>query len=361
MKSAALTMVLAALAASSFGDIQLRRDSVVKVTFDSTVSLRRNHEGDTFTASVAEGPDLPQGSKFLGRVTEIHPAERNRPAYMDLRFEAVRLPDGQTFPVSAVPVKMDYVRRDANGRFRIDQPKVRKENYVLGGLLGGTLLGAILHKPFEGAFVGVLAGIIVGETSADSSAEGAAVHRGDAMGALIQEDARLNGSYSWNGTARPDDPYGRDWNKPRNDDDPFGSNRNPRSGDDPFGTSHRREPRPNPRDASISVGDQSLRFKSEESAYWADQTLMVPLKRVGEQLHLSPDEVNDSHVLYLSNDDMTARFELGDSFYRLNGRKQSLSVPLELRNGLLYGPLDLFSQLNLGTVRLNGTKIEKQA
>ena len=169
MKLFFASLTIATLVSAALADVQLRRDTVVKVTFDSSISLRHNREGDTFTATVTDGPDLPIGSKFLGRVAEIHPPDDRHPGYMNLRFDAVRLGSGETFAVHAVPVKLNYVREDGSGRLRVDQPKVRKENFVLGGLLGGLLGGALLHKPFEGAFVGVLAGIVVGESSATDS------------------------------------------------------------------------------------------------------------------------------------------------------------------------------------------------
>lgn len=387
MKLALVPITLAALVGSAFGDLDLRKNTVVKVTFDQSVSLRRNQEGDRFTATVAEGPDLPVGSKFLGQVVEIHPADGPHKAYMDLRFDGVRLPNGDTFNVRAVPVKMDYLKRDDDGRFRIDQPKVRKENYVLGGLLGGTLLGSLVHKSFEGAFVGVLAGIIVAESSAADSAEGIAVRRGAAMGALIQEDVRPGDAYRGADT-RPvndgDDPYGRAKpSKPQDDDpyalsrptresDPVRQNDPPRqSDDDPFGRrnnsvrdlygdGHRREPRPL-RDIAITIDDRRLSFPNDQAPYWSETSLMVPLKVVSSQVGLQVDQANEGHVLYLSNDDVSMRLEQGERTIRLNGRRQRLPRAIEIRDGVLYGPVDLFNQMRLGTVRINGTKLEKPA
>ena len=374
MKLFFASLTIATLVSAALADVQLRRDTVVKVTFDSSISLRHNREGDTFTATVTDGPDLPIGSKFLGRVAEIHPPDDRHPGYMNLRFDAVRLGSGETFAVHAVPVKLNYVREDGSGRLRVDQPKVRKENFVLGGLLGGLLGGALLHKPFEGAFVGVLAGIVVGESSATDSSEGYVVRRGDAIGALIQEDVRSgDGSYNpdYQAQTRNDDPFGRPAKdqsggyQPRpNSDDPFAKQPANRDGDpysrprttgniDPFAANHRRDPR-SAADVSLAVGDQTLSFAKDQAPYWSDS-----IKSVASQLKIETDEVSDGHVLYLSNEDFTARIEQGQSSVRVNGRHSSIDRSIEGRGGVLYGPISLFSQLHIGTVRINGTKLDK--
>lgn len=390
MKTVLSAFAFATIAASAHADFQLRRDAVVKVTFDQTVSLRHNREGDAFSATAADGQDVPSGSRFLGHITEIHAAQDGRPAYIDLHFDALRLPDGSTFKVRAVPVKMDYLRRDSDGHFRIDQPRVRKENYVLGGLLGGTFLGALLHKPFEGAFAGVLAGILVGESNSVDSSEGIAVRRGDAMGALIQEDVRWDASYPGNSEnySYDDDPFGR--RRSRNDDlgsrsssgnndDPFGhrwaieSQENsaaqaPARTDDPFGRANhstngddayrndRHETRID-RDVVVTFDDKMLSIPKDQPAYWSDKVLMVPLKAVASQAGLSTDEVNDGRALYLTNDDMTIRLERDQTRFRVNGTTDTLPRKIELRDGVWYGPINLFSQTHIRTVRISGTKI----
>ncbi|MFX6827071.1 hypothetical protein ABTH45_19375, partial [Acinetobacter baumannii] len=63
MKTVLSAFAFATIAASAHADFQLRRDAVVKVTFDQTVCLRHNREGDAFSATAADGQDVPSGSR----------------------------------------------------------------------------------------------------------------------------------------------------------------------------------------------------------------------------------------------------------------------------------------------------------
>lgn len=67
---------------------------------------------------------LPYGTLLEGRVTRVqHAGRMRRPAEMDLRFDAISLPDGQTAPISAVlssvsGSKLENARIDNEGNLK---------------------------------------------------------------------------------------------------------------------------------------------------------------------------------------------------------------------------------------------------
>src|SRR5689334_8362416 len=88
---AALAVLQAAMAQET---IRLKRGLVIPVRFQDELSLRDSRVGDRFSAIVENDRDLPSGTVFEGRVSDIRRGSGDKAGYMDLDFESVLLPDG---------------------------------------------------------------------------------------------------------------------------------------------------------------------------------------------------------------------------------------------------------------------------
>lgn len=339
----ALTLALPTLASAA--DIRLYGDQVVPVTFDDEISLKENRRGDRFTATVVDDRDLPRGTRFEGRIVDIQQKRDDRPAFVDMEFTSVRLPDGTRANLRAVPIRLDdrYVRRDRDGRFVADRKAIRKENVVIGGAVGGLILGSIFKKPFEGAFIGALAGIVLGETGALNQKTEVAITRGQKVGALIERNATIRYNGDWYGR---DDRNGRydDWdnrNRDRDRDDNWYNDRDDRYRDE----------------WTVRYNNRDLRFARDEQPYRLGDTLMVPLESAARQMDLDIERIGNSRVFFVEDRDSSLRLEQDSTSYRLNGRRGTLPRALVERRGVVFAPLEALALLKPNAVTLNGGRI----
>src|SRR5271165_212539 len=111
--AAALATVAFAVAAP----IEVRKNTVIPVRFDSQLSTGTSQRGDLFTASAEFDNIFPLGTKFDGHVVRVEHKTDRHPASMDLAFDDVRLADGSRQPIAGVPIPLTskYVDRDRGG------------------------------------------------------------------------------------------------------------------------------------------------------------------------------------------------------------------------------------------------------
>jgi len=84
--------------------------SVLKVRLSDAIGSDRSHEGDRFTATVnneGTGYNLPAGTRVEGVVTEVQPANNDRPGMLDVDFRTLQLPDGRSYPLVGAPTSLD--------------------------------------------------------------------------------------------------------------------------------------------------------------------------------------------------------------------------------------------------------------
>ena len=134
----------------------------IKAVLDTPLSSKTSNVGDRFTATINDpvmGNDgsvaIPAGSKISGEVVQSEsgktlPMVRGR-GKLNMRFEQVLLPSGQSFPLRATLVSVN----DTNGK------KTGSTNEE--GQVSSTTKGTTAAKDVGiGAGVGTLAGLIFG-------------------------------------------------------------------------------------------------------------------------------------------------------------------------------------------------------
>ncbi len=94
---------------------------------------------------------IPAGSVVSGEVTNAEQAGRvGGKAKLTLAFRKIELPDGKSYPISALPLNLE-----GEGTAKGDIEK------VVGGAVGGGILGGVLGGK-KGAGKGAAAGTIAG-------------------------------------------------------------------------------------------------------------------------------------------------------------------------------------------------------
>jgi hypothetical protein len=145
--------------------------STIHCRLIQTLNTKLNFRGDRFAAGVTEplmrnGQEaIPYGSTLEGRLAEVQrPGRVKGVGQMLLTVELVKLPDGRSFPLSAVltnaygPKNVEVKGTEG----RVDGPSGKgKTALVVGGLAGGgSLMGLIFGHPFVGMVVGGTAGLV---------------------------------------------------------------------------------------------------------------------------------------------------------------------------------------------------------
>ncbi len=331
--SKTLIALLAALPALAVaGSIEIPRNTVIEVVSDQDLSIKRAHEGDRFSVTVTGERDLPRGSKLQGEILRIEPKRGDKPAYMDLEFNALLLPDGSRQRIEALPISLDNknIERGRDGRMVANSKKVKSEYYVGGGLIGGLIVGALVKKPFEGAFIGTLAGIILSESEKQKNNQDLVLRKGSKLGALLLQDLSVDNRDQFN----RDDRY-RDQDRNRDRD-------NGRGGFD------------------LRYDDRALAFEGGATPYMSGQTIMVPLNSTARQLRLQVDRTDER--IFIENDTHVMKLYVGEKAFRLDGaRRGDLTASVEERNGEIFVPLEAFAPLVERPLYANGTEVKLPA
>ncbi|MHB8636346.1 MAG: stalk domain-containing protein [Fimbriimonadaceae bacterium] len=289
------------LAAAS--PLEVRKNDVIPVRFDSRLSTADSRRGDTFTATPERDDVFPRGATVEGHVVRVTAKTKRRAASMDLAFDDVRMPDGSRYDIVGVPIPLSskFVDRDRDGHY-VAKPAIRKDTAVGIGALAGLIIGTILHKPFEGTFVGTLAGILVASSAgADDSL---VINQGAEAGVLFQRTVRFD-SLSARSTSEPQD-----------------------------------SPVDDSASLDVKIGDHTLRYTSDIAPFQVGSTLMVPIQATAKQLGLSYDETGSS--IFTESDTHSLRFEQNSSDYRIDGRSATLAAAVVRRNGVWYAPARAF-------------------
>ena len=146
----------------------VRRDSVIPMRLDETISSDHSRAGDRFTATVRGESgryfEFPDGAVVEGIVRRAEPARGQHAGVLDIRFTDLKLPDGSSYPISGYATNLDDKRisRSRDGRFvaRQSNGKVVRDAEIGAG--AGLLLGSVRGRALGGAVAGGAIGAIVG-------------------------------------------------------------------------------------------------------------------------------------------------------------------------------------------------------
>jgi hypothetical protein len=141
--------------------------TVLHCRLTQTLTTHLNAQGDSFTADVTEPVTIdgreviPAGAKIEGRIAQLqHPGRIRGVGEMRLAAEKVVMPDGATYPLSAILAAVygaDAMVHGEEGNVKGPNSQLRTLKEVGVGMGGGGLVGTIF-----GGFTGTLVGGAIG-------------------------------------------------------------------------------------------------------------------------------------------------------------------------------------------------------
>lgn len=201
------------IASSAVADsVKLYRDDVIPVVMQSELTFKESRQGDRFKATVSDSHMLPFGSRLEGVVNRVEQKHGNKPAFMDIEFTTIILPDGHRTSFHGTPIALskNYVTQDKYGRWEAKKG-VKKETVVLGATAGGLVLGALIKKPFEGAILGALVGILGAETDTEHIGDGdVVIPKGSKVGARVDSNLSVEFDGRWDTADSRNSDYDRE-------------------------------------------------------------------------------------------------------------------------------------------------------
>jgi type IV secretion system protein VirB10 len=165
-----------AVAASTERKVRLAEGTKIVFSLNDRLSTKTSRAGDEFSGvvsrSVRIGEDIviPEGSAVHGKVTRVErPGRVKGRAQLELRFEAIELPDGTELPISASLTELDEKEKE----------KVTEE----GGVEGEGSKKRDAATIGAGAGIGAAIGAITG--GGKGAATGAAIGAGAGTGVVL--------------------------------------------------------------------------------------------------------------------------------------------------------------------------------
>lgn len=336
------------MAQTRYDRVVLEENTVIPVVLDREISSQTARRGDRVQARVrVEGDEylgIPEGSRVEGRVQEVQRHRGDQPGVLDIEFNRLRTPDGQTYPLNAslVSLNNDSVERREDGRIvaRANRGKDRTK-FIGYGAGAAAILGALTRGGklrLTDILLGAAAGYAYGESVKDKGRPSDVnLRAGTEFGLALErqivlrdEEDRLSSRYgSASPSSRTDryDRYDRT-TRTRTSDRYSDSNR-----------------------YSDSDRDVRVDFSGSARPYQLGGVWMLPVRTVldaagvdyrfdtgRKELHVS----NTMNGLRVGTDSRAVRFD--------DGSRNTLPQPVVLRNGTLYAPVRFFEMATMRRV-----------
>jgi hypothetical protein len=150
--------------------------TVIPATLETRVSSRDTRSGDLVRARINDFVtrpvnyergifDFPNGSMIEGRVVSAVPRNGNRPGMIEMDFNRIVLPDGQSFPINGALTSLNGngVYRNSNGMLVTrNSSKDNRMVYAGYGAGAGLLVGLLTKRPLEDLAIGGILGYLAG-------------------------------------------------------------------------------------------------------------------------------------------------------------------------------------------------------
>ena len=181
--------------------ISIPAESVIPVTLDQAISSDSAYVGQTFSATVVSDQpgdsEFPQGTKILGRVSQVQKKAGGEPGVLELQFTGARLPDNSQVALNGSLISMDNDSvKTVGGRVVAQGNKGSKDTLkVVGiGTGAGFVIGKLLKKNSTvTALLGAAGGYLYDKSKGSKAAE-ARLAAGSKLG------VRLNSGVSYRDT-----------------------------------------------------------------------------------------------------------------------------------------------------------------
>ena len=342
----ALVINLSALSITgALADRTVRLDpgAVIPVRLSDTISSNSSQKGDTFSGTVktmdGENYGLPVGTRIDGVVTGVRPQRNNDPGIIEVAFQRVRMPDGESFPIEGSLIGLDNksVDRRSDGRL-IAKPSHQNDRLTYAGMGAGAglIVGLITKRPLEDAVLGGLLGYgFSALQKGHSNARDVVLKPGTELGVRIDRRAML--------TAYRDPQSSRLHRTAGTDDYRVAPDRQEYDG------SARIDDGADPTDVGVLVDDRDVSFDSTARPIIGHNGIvLVPVIPVLRAARVPYTYDSRTQTLRATGTADPVRLAIGSSIAVVNGtHRVRLDAPAQRISGTMYAPMK-FLQMATG-------------
>lgn len=159
--------------------ISIPADTVVPVTLDQALSSENAYVGQTFSATVDSSrsgdSEFPQGTKLMGRVSQVQKQNGSEPGVLGLTFDQARLPNNTNVNLRGSLISMDNDSvKTVDGRVIAQGQKGKNDSLKVVGIGAGAgyVIGRLLKKNSTvTALLGAAGGYLYNKSKGDKPAE----------------------------------------------------------------------------------------------------------------------------------------------------------------------------------------------
>ncbi len=341
--------------------ITLDAGTVIPVKLDGKLSSKDNRKGDTFTAKIKVdgGNDyvgLPDGTTIEGRILSAKQKDGKNAGTLELGFQRLRMPSGQSFPIEGSLIGLDgkSVNKDSNGRIvakpGTENKRVTYAGYGAGaGVLVGLLSGGKLN--LSNLLLGGLLGYAAGSTQkASDNVRDVELKSGTEMGVRLDKKTTLRYSSELDAqdydNTKPhrnsDGTLNRNDDATRNRNDDATRNRLDRSRN---GRRQNEDQDPNidaPQsrasgDIGVLIGDRDVTFDSTAQPVMTEGKVWVPLIPVLKSARIKYTTSNNGMTIMAPNS--TVKLSVGSRIVMDGNRRTRVDYSPRRMNGTIYVPV----------------------
>jgi hypothetical protein len=329
MVASAASLQPAAAKAATRAVVVLPEGTVIPVGLDTALSSATNRKGDRFDVSVRSTQDgdaeFPIGTKIEGIVMETQLAGNGQPGMLDLGFRDVILVSGERLRAQGSLISLDEKNTQmSNGRL-VATPANRSSSdrtkFIAIGAGAGLILGKLTKHTLEGTLLGALGGYLYSE----SQRKKAAVPTNVAVAAGAEFGVRLDRALSYT--------PGRAFVLARD------SYLHPQL-----------LPVSVPlRDISVAMDGRNIAFAGGREPVENRGIVLVLLQPVMAEAQVGYDYDESRQTVRIDTPDEGALYlKIGSSYALLEGGRENLETPAQVRGGQVFVPLH-FLALATGT------------
>lgn len=338
------------VAAPAYADrVTLPSGTVIPLKLNVELSSKENRPGDKFTAKLRTGKDdagLPPGTYVTGVVRESLPSADGKPGVLDLDFQRIVLSNSDSRPLEGQLVSLDLksVKRDENGRLTAAKSDDRLK-FVGIGAGAGFLISRLTNKSdLTNTLLGAGAGYLFDQLVNKKKPGDVTLKPGAEFGVRLERSLTFNTSYnggSYNGGSPRDD---RGFVAPNRDSqdsrDRVNDERNyDRRQDNPVNTD-------GVRGIGVLIDDREVRFRNARP-YMRNSVVFVPFDAVSQDANLNYRYDASARTVRSSNN--SVRVAVGSRIALVNGERRRLEAAPELRNGVVYVPMQFVGLMTGGS------------
>lgn len=351
-KAAVALTLIGVAAPSAFAQrnraITLDAGTVIPVKLEDRLSSKDNRKGDTFTAKlkVDEGSNyvgLPDGTIIEGRILSARQKSGKDAGTLELGFQRLRMPSGQSFPIEGSLIGLDgkSVNKDSDGRI-VAKPGSENKRVTYAGYGAGAaaLVGLLSNGRLNlgNLLLGGLLGYAAGSTQkASDNVRDVDLKQGTEMGVRLDRRTTLKYETELNDPDYDNSKYRRNDGTRRNDDRDTGGSRldRRRTGSQEDMDTGRSNPRTSG-EIGVMIGDRDVQFDSTAPPVMVDGKLMVPIIPVLKSAGIKYNTSNNG--IQVMGRDSTVRASIGSKVATDSDRRVKLDVAPRRMNGTIYVP-----------------------